>query len=278
MALLALILYGVFSVYNLWKNSFKVLHTNDAFLNGPTLIISSEIPGKISEVFVQLHAHVKKNELLAKIEEDNYRQMMIEAENEMLALKDLVDLAQITFIRISNLRKSGLVSAEQYDKSHAEYLEFKRKLNAAKAEYRRSQLALSQTEIRAPEEGSIARQSVHQGALVAPGVPMFAYTIDRVRWIEAAFKETQLNQIKVGMLVEIKIDASPFSVWHGEVESIGSATGSTFSLLPPNNATGNFTPVVQRIPVRIRIIDIKKDNIENLPVGLSAEVKIQVRK
>ncbi|HWP49389.1 MAG TPA: HlyD family secretion protein [Candidatus Limnocylindrales bacterium] len=113
-------------------------------------------------------------------------------------------------------------------------------------------LRLSYTEIRAPVDGIIGKRSVEVGERVNVGQPLMALIPDEV-WIVANLKETQLEYVRVGQPVEFTVDAYPGKVFKGKVESISPATGAKFSLLPPDNATGNFTKVVQRVPVRITI-------------------------
>ena len=95
-------------------------------------------------------------------------------------------------------------------------------------------------------------------------------------WIIANFKETQLGEIHQGLLVEIEVDAIPGVTYRGHVDSIARGTGATFALLPPDNATGNFTKVVQRVPVKI-ILDKDQPNLDKLRAGLSSKVSISLR-
>jgi membrane fusion protein (multidrug efflux system) len=95
------------------------------------------------------------------------------------------------------------------------------------------------------------------------------------RWVTANFKETQLGAMRVGQPVSLTVDAYPGVKFHGEVESLAAATGARFSLLPPDNATGNFTKVVQRIPVRVRVLSSQP--LEQLVPGMSADVDIDTR-
>jgi len=114
-------------------------------------------------------------------------------------------------------------------------------------------LQLSYTRITAPESGTISRKTVEVGQLVQPAQQLMSIVADTGAWVTANFKETQLSKMKVGQQVEIDIDAYSGCAALGKVQSISGATGSKFSLLPPENATGNFTKVVQRVPVRIAI-------------------------
>lgn len=125
-------------------------------------------------------------------------------------------------------------------------------LAQAEANLAAALLRLSYTEIRAPVEGTIGKRSVEVGERVNVGQPIMALIPDEV-WIVANLKETQLEYVRIGQPVEFTVDAYPGKVFKGRVESISPATGAKFSLLPPDNATGNFTKVVQRVPVRIAI-------------------------
>jgi len=127
------------------------------------------------------------------------------------------------------------------------------RLEAMEAARANAALQLSYTRITAPESGTISRKTVEVGQLVQPAQQLMSIVADTGAWVTANFKETQLSKMKVGQQVEIDIDAYSGCAALGKVQSISGATGSKFSLLPPENATGNFTKVVQRIPVRVSI-------------------------
>lgn len=134
------------------------------------------------------------------------------------------------------------------------------RLLAAEAQRDNAALQLSYTSIVAPVTGTVAKKLVEVGQLVQPGQTLMSVVSDTGMYVTANFKETQLDQIHAGQKVELEVDAYSGAKFEGEVESISSATGARFALLPPDNATGNFTKVVQRIPVRIRITkDLGKD-------------------
>jgi membrane fusion protein (multidrug efflux system) len=127
------------------------------------------------------------------------------------------------------------------------------RLQAAQAMLDAAKLQLSYATITAPAGGVVAKKSVNVGQLVQPGQSLFTVVSDTSVWVTANFKETQLRDIRPGQLVEVDVDAYPGCPAKGVVESIGAATGSQFALLPADNASGNFTKVVQRIPVRIGV-------------------------
>ena len=152
----------------------------------------------------------------------------------------------------------------------------------AEAALREAELALSHTVISAPFDGDVGRKSVELGANVSPGQPLLALAAREGNWISANFKETQVGRMRVGDPVEIRVDAYPDRAWRGHVESISPATGAKYALLPPDNATGNFTKVVQRIPVRIALEpdpvgpDVAAGPADPLSVGLSVSVSVRV--
>ena len=127
------------------------------------------------------------------------------------------------------------------------------KVQAQQAALDNAKLQLSYTDVTAPETGTISKKQVEVGQLVQPGQTMMSIVADTGTWVTANFKETQLNKMHVGQPVTIEIDAYPGQVVEGKVQSLSGATGARFALLPPDNATGNFTKVVQRLPVRIAI-------------------------
>jgi membrane fusion protein (multidrug efflux system) len=138
-----------------------------------------------------------------------------------------------------------------------------------------AELAVSYTRIYAPESGYITRKSVEPGNFVQPGQPITALVPDRL-WVVANFKETQLKHMRPGQPVELKVDAFPQIRLHGRVESIQSGTGARFSLLPAENATGNYVKVVQRVPVKIVLTDAPPAGYMLGP-GMSVEPEVKVR-
>jgi len=134
-----------------------------------------------------------------------------------------------------------------------------------------AKVSLDYTKIQAPADGRVGRLKVHPGQLVGAGVQVVDFIQDGA-WVEANFLETQLANVRVGDTADIKIDAYPSQILHGHVSEIAPASGSATALLPPDNATGNFTKVVQRVPVKILLDGSPSDDI--LRPGLSAEVTV----
>ena len=128
------------------------------------------------------------------------------------------------------------------------------RLQAAEAAVENARLQLGYTRVAAPAAGIVSRKQVERGQLVQAGQPLLTIVGDSGVYVTANFKETQLANLRIGQPVDIEVDAYPDAHVRGRVESVSAATGSKFALLPPDNATGNFTKVVQRVPVRIAIV------------------------
>jgi len=148
-------------------------------------------------------------------------------------------------------------------------------LRAKEASLVVTQVNLGYTKIYAPGDGSVGERQVRPGQLVSPGTQVIAF-VDRKRWVQANYKETQLTNVRVGDAAEIRVDQFPGQVFRGKVIEIAPASGSQFALLPPDNATGNFTKVVQRIPVKIALDDTNQASI--LRPGLSVTAIVRTRR
>jgi membrane fusion protein (multidrug efflux system) len=140
------------------------------------------------------------------------------------------------------------------------------------AQVKAAQDRLSYTVIRSPIDGVVGEKNVEVAAAVAPGQSLMTLVPDRGTYITANYKETQLGNVKVGQSVDIKVDAYKGVAFHGHVSAIAPASQNTFSLVPAQNATGNFVKVTQRIPVRIVVDDPPADR--PLRVGMSVETSI----
>jgi membrane fusion protein (multidrug efflux system) len=145
----------------------------------------------------------------------------------------------------------------------------------AEARLRQAELNLSYTHVAAPEDGQVTRRVVEQGAYIQPGQSLMAI-VPRHYWVIANFKETQLTHMRVGQPVEVVVDAYPDHKFNGTVESIQSGAGARFSLFPPENATGNYIKVVQRVPVKI-VLDSAPGSELALGPGMSVVPKVRVK-
>jgi membrane fusion protein (multidrug efflux system) len=212
--------------------------------------------------------------------------------------------AQIDFERAKSLKEQGVVSAEQYDQANTglriamadealaehqltqaeaalgtqndDHSRYDRPLvKQAEAGLEAARLDLSYTKITAPFAGIVTHKSAHVGNRVQVGEPLLAVVPLSKLYVTANFKETQLTDVRVGQKAEIVADIYPGYTYNGHVDSISMGTGAAFSLLPPENATGNWVKVVQRVPVKI-VIDGKVPEDKPLRLGLSVEVAIDL--
>ncbi|MFI5327880.1 MAG: HlyD family secretion protein [Candidatus Rokuibacteriota bacterium] len=150
-------------------------------------------------------------------------------------------------------------------------------LRAAQADLATAELNVEHSIVRAPTDGVVSKRGVELGQVVQPGQPLLALVPLQDVWVIANFKETQLTRIRPGQKAEVKVDSFPGNVFVGTVNSISAGTGSRFSLLPPENATGNWVKVVQRVPVKIQLDGKTAGNPQPLRAGMSAVVTVRLR-
>ena len=171
--------------------------------------------------------------------------------------------------------KEAQAGPDQVRSRQSDVESFRAQAEQQRAAVEQARLNLSYTRIVAPDSGYITRKAVQPGNIVQVGQALMALVSDRI-WVVANFKETQLTHMRPGQSVEIRIDAYPQQKFRGRVESIQAGSGARFSLLPPENATGNYVKVVQRVPVKIVFLDPPPANLKTGP-GMSVEPKVRVR-
>lgn len=221
------------------------------------------------------------------------------------AAKVKLNLAQKDYERYLNLVKDGSITQQQFDQAKAQKESAQAAFTAANDQYNaavkqvgttQSQLAvsntgvtqrqadvdfaklqLSYTQIKAPATGIVSKKNIQKGQLIQPGQSLFSIVNENSIYITANFKETQLEDIKPGSKVKIDVDAYPDQSVEGEVYNFAPITGAKGSLLPPDNATGNFVKVVQRVPVKIKITKAQKEILEKLRPGMSVKVSVSIK-
>ena len=201
--------------------------------------------------------------------------------------------------------KKDAVTRQQYDNAHARYLSAKARYeqasgrhqsaasvrnvqtrqldgsqageNVAEAQLNLARLNLSYTVIVATCDGVMGKKEIHEGQLVQPGQMLARIVDDNEVWVVANYRETQMPGITVGKQVEFTADAIPGVVFKGEVEALSAAAGNAYSMIPVDNATGNFVKVEQRVPVRIALTpDNDPEQVALLRAGLNVEAKVRV--
>jgi membrane fusion protein (multidrug efflux system) len=189
--------------------------------------------------------------------------------------KSQVSAAQAALKESQARVQSADVAEQQVSSARAKVETARADVQAAEARVRQAELDLSYTSVKAPIDGQVARRTVEAGNYVQTGQALLAIVADD-KWIIANFKETQLREMKVGDTAEIEIDSHDGDKLKAQVDSIQPGTGSRFSLLPPENATGNFVKVVQRVPVKLTFTEPLPPNAFVAP-GVSVEAKVRVK-
>jgi len=235
--------------------------TDDAFIEGHIVEMSSKLSNTVAEVDIDDNQLVKRGQLLVKIDPRDYQVAVAEAQANF-------DKTQSDFNRVSALISTNAVSKQDLDAVRGAR-------DVAQARLDRAKLDLSYTEIRAPADGRITRKNVEPGSYVEIGQTLFAVVPVRV-WVLANYKETQLTHMRVGQRALVYIDAYPGHPLKGHVDSLQDGTGARFSLLPPENATGNYVKVVQRVPVKI-VFDEPDSALALLAPGISVQPEVHLR-
>jgi membrane fusion protein (multidrug efflux system) len=227
---------------------------------------------------VRAHAERKRQESLYQTHSATQQKLeAVVADDERLSAQLAsreADLKQAeTMLRSSELT----AEAERRSKAvlESQDLQLQADLRAKRANLSAAMVNLGYTKIYAPSEGTVGERQVRTGQLVSPGTQVIAF-VDVTKWVQANYRETQLTNVKIGDAAELRIDQYPGEVFHGRVLEIAPASGSQFSLLPPDNATGNFTKVVQRIPVKIGLDD--NALAVKLRPGLSVTATVRTRR
>ncbi len=214
--------------------------------------------------------------VLARANHERYRNLAADGSGTVQAMQQAQSQLNI---RLASQEKNqaGLKAAQQQVAIlQAELEKAKAALAQAQAAQAAAELKLSYTRITAPVDGTVGQKSVRVGAFVNTGTPLLAIVPLDAVYIQANYRETQLAHIQIGQTVDIKVDALPGATLKGTVESLGPASGVSYSAIAPHNATGNFTKIVQRLPLRIRV-DSGQPEANKLRVGMSVVPTIQTR-
>ena len=207
-------------------------------------------------------------------EYDRYHQLLTEEAVTAQQFERVETARDVARSELQALQNGYATSLARVSETSGQQAVLQAELRRRQALLHKARLDLSYTIITAPYDGEMGREAVQEGQLVQAGQPL-ATIVNRSagKWITANFKETQLRYLRVGQLVRIAADAFPDETFTGRIESLSPATGARFSLLPPDNATGNFVKVIQRVPVRIRLTDAASV-VARLQVGMNVTVQV----
>ena len=312
--------------------SFSHESTDDAFVAGTIVPVSSEVKGRVTKVYVNDNQFVKAGDPLLEIYREDYvnavrekeenrstlmaqaveiessveekKKALLQAHANLDAARANETLAAKELKRYEELLKDALVSQSRYDRVETQWKSAKASVDAASAAVAEAEASLStlharlntqgsrvkeaeaslstvkldlrRTLVVAPISGRVAKKNVDPGKYVQAGAPLLSMVDDKDIWVTANFKETQIKKMSLKQQVEIKVDAYPGVIFKGHVDSFQPGTGSVFSLLPPENATGNFVKVIQRVPLKI-LIDTPPDPAHPLRPGLSVVPYVDIR-
>jgi membrane fusion protein, multidrug efflux system len=315
--------------YDYWTVGRFHVSTDDAYVQADTVSIAPRVSGYLVEAPAQDNETVKAGQVLARIDDRDYRVALDEAKANVLAAQALIDsqqgavetqlalidtakgsvavdqanevFAQQENERYSHLATTGYGSVQNAQNASAKIASshasierdtgtlqsMKKQLDVIKAQTAQAQAALaheqaaelqaelnlSYTTIVAPADGTVGNRTLRVGQFVQAGTQLMSIVPTDAAYVVANYKETQLTDVKRGQPATIEVDMFPGRVFHGHVDSMAPASGQTFALLPPDNATGNFTKVVQRIPVKI-ILDAESERSGDLRPGMSVEPSI----
>jgi membrane fusion protein (multidrug efflux system) len=201
-------------------------------------------------------------------------QVVAEEERSRAQLASRQASLQQTKAALSSSQSAADAERSGLDVLNSQELQLIADLHAKEAALTVTQVNLGYTKISAPGDGSVGERQVRPGQLVSPGTQVISF-VSKTKWVQANYRETQLTNVKVGDTAEIRIDEYPGKLFNGKVIEIAPASGSQFTLLPPDNATGNYTKVVQRIPVKIAFDD--SEIATTLRPGLSVIATVRTR-
>jgi membrane fusion protein (multidrug efflux system) len=318
--------------YDYWTVGQYLVSTDDAYVKADNTTIAPKVSGYLNRVLVADNEHVKAGQMLARIDDRDFKVALDQAKADVAATnatvtskeaqldvqdaaiaaaratidvdnaaklfarqenKRYTDLAATGYGSVQNAQQAqardagadaaiardnaNLISAQkQVDLLKAEIVQAKASAARAAAIQQQAELNLGYTTIVSPIDGVVGNRSLRIGQFVQAGTQLMAIVPTDGAYVVANFKETQLTHVQAGQAVDIEVDMFPGQMVHGHVDSIAPASGQEFALLPPDNATGNFTKVVQRIPVKIAL-DAPHGPVIALRPGMSVIPTIATR-
>lgn len=205
---------------------------------------------------------------------DRYKSLLADESTTRQKFENIGAALAITQSDYEQIKASLKVAESKLNDLTAQRDMIKAEIKIKEALLERQELDIKYTVITAPFDGQIGKKNIQEGQLIQPGQTL-AYLVNKSeeKWVIANFKETQIGSFRIGQAVSIEVDAFPNEKFSGAIESLSPTTGSRYSLLPPDNATGNFVKIIQRIPVRIRLTD-KPEKLVNLSAGMNANVYV----
>jgi membrane fusion protein (multidrug efflux system) len=275
-----------------WYVNFRgYVTSDDAYIDADRVSISSKMLGRIAKLTVDEGDTVTAGQVLVTLDDSDLKAQLAQATAAFHLAQESVTLARVNlsraqddYRRADQQFRTQVITREQYDHaksaldaSGAELGIAVSRVAAAQAQAGVVRVQLDNTTVISPVGGKVAKRWVLQGDVIQPGQPVFS-VYDRSRiWVTANLEETTLDVVRLGEDVGISVDGHPDREFGGRIFQLGSSTSAQFSLIPPNNASGNFTKVTQRVPIKISIEERtpgKPDPAVLLP-GMSVEIRIR---
>ncbi|HXT01587.1 MAG TPA: HlyD family secretion protein [Elusimicrobiota bacterium] len=271
-----------------WLHARRYEGTDDAYVDGHVSAVAARVAGTITGVYFEENQAVKAGQRLASLDPRDFEAAVLSAQRDLDAARARVAQSEANALKARRDKARTLplvakdeVSLQQSDAvvaaataSSATLAADRASAAAAAAQLEEARLNLSYCEIVAPVDGLVAKRIGEVGFHTTPGEQLALITRTDDLWVTANFRETQLRKMRVGQRARVHVDAlgRTFGGW---VESLPAASGAVTSVLPPENATGNFVKVVQRLPVRIRL-DAGQKDLDRLRPGMSVEPKVKL--
>jgi membrane fusion protein, multidrug efflux system len=239
--------------YLYWDHSARFQSTDDAFIAARAFSLAPKVSGYITAVPVTDNQHVAAGDVIARIDDRDYRVALDQAKAQLARDQALLQQAKTNLGRYQYLVQRNAIAQQQADDQGFLVAQDESTVALDQAKVDAAQLDLSHTTIKAAEPGRVASLTAAVGQFAQAGTALTMFVPDEI-WVTANFKETQLDAMRPGQAVTLAIDAYPGRAIRGHIASVQPGSGPAFSLLPAQNATGNYVKIVQRVPVKI-IID-----------------------
>jgi membrane fusion protein, multidrug efflux system len=290
--LAAVVGVGALGYWVYWdKVVSRYVTTDNAYTSAEVALVTAQIEGEVAEIRVVDTQKVSKGDILVVISATDTKLALLQAEAErkraeaqLAAANAEIDRAGIDLKRREALVGSGSVSEDELTRARTGYIAARSALESAhaniamaQARYEKAQIDLGRTTVRSPVDGVIVRRQVQLGQRVQASAPLMSVVPVQEMYVNANFKEVELEKVRVGQEVKLVSDMYGKNVvFKGVVDGFSAGTGSAFAMIPAQNATGNWIKVVQRLPVRIRL-DSQSLVANPLSVGLSMAATIDLR-
>lgn len=250
--------------------------TDNAYVGADVAQVTPLVGGPVREVLVGDTERVQAGDVLIRLDDSDARIALARARAQLAAARSNLEKARIDRARREQLTASGSISGEELTGARSAYSTAAANLAAAEAALDQAELNLERTIIRAPVDGTVSRRQAQVGQMVQPGAPLMVVAPIHTAYVDANFKENQLERVRPGQPVRLTSDLyGERVVYEGRVVGFSAGTGAAFAVVPAQNATGNWIRVVQRLPVRIAL-DPEQLEQHPLQVGLSMRVDVDV--